>query len=591
MSTKTGGWVLNKSLDEAEISPTINGLITARLDRLDNNMKRILQEASVIGRTFFYDSLNRVSDLGDFVDQCLGSLEHLDLIKARALQPDLEYIFKHALTQEVVYGGLLKKQRRDIHERIGSIMEQLFKDRLPEYYETLAVHYKNGKSTHKAVDYLAKSGQKSLAHYALEEAHQYYGDAFELLVKEQDPSTVHKTRMVDLLNDWAFVFYYRGRYKELLEKLTRYKSLADSLEDSERLGMYQAWLGCALWHRERFSESHEQLKSALTHGEETGNNRLIGYACTWLTWVCTELGLMDEAMKHGLRAQVISEQGRLDAYVYFNSLAGMAYNHWHRGEAAKATEVGETLLKFGQDRSDNRIKGMGYCCIGWGHLAAGDLAGATPCFLKAVKVSVDPWYSVFPKLALSYGRILDGKIQEAEQHIKEISEFSQTCGAEFVGKPAHFFDGITLIADGQILEGLQILEETIQYWAQNDCRLRYTACSFILANIYMKLAQNADQQAQSSLASSAMEKALSHFQATIDSAAEIGTNGTVGQTHLHLGSFYQADGNIDLAGKHYSEAVRCFTECDAGGYLEQARKLLASISVEAEQIEGKKLRR
>ena len=124
---------------------------------IPSDLKRFLQEASVIGRAFFYNILNRVSELGDSVDQCLGSLEHLDLIKARALQPDLEYIFKHALTQEVVYGGLLKKQRRDIHERIATIMEQFFKDRLPEYYETLAVHYKNGKSTHKAIDYLAKS--------------------------------------------------------------------------------------------------------------------------------------------------------------------------------------------------------------------------------------------------------------------------------------------------------------------------------------------------------------------------------------------------------------------------------------------------
>jgi tetratricopeptide (TPR) repeat protein len=384
--------------------------------------------------------------------------------------------------------------------------------------------------------------------------------------------------MVDLLNDWAFVYYYRGRYKELLEKLTRYKELADSLDDNERLGMYQAWLGCALWHREMFPESHDYLQSALSHGEETRNNRLIGYACTWLTWVCTELGLLDEAMQHGKRAQIVSEQGRLDSYVYFNSLAGMGYNFWHRGEAAKTKEVGEALLKFGRDRSDNRIKGMGYCCIGWGHLAAGDLVAATPCFLKAVKVSVDPWYSVFPKLALSYGQILDGKIQDAEQHIKEISEFSQTCGAEFIGKPAHFFNGIAMIAGGQIQEGLLILEESIQNWAQNDSRLRFTACSFILANIYVQLAQKAEQSAQPALAPIATQKALSHFQATIDSAAEIGTNGTVGQAHLHLGSLYQAGGDIDQAGKHYSEAVKRFTDCDAGHYLQQAKQMLASLA-------------
>ena len=90
------------------------------------------------------------------MDKSLNGLERLDFIRARTLQPDLEYIFKHALTQEVVYNGLLKKERQALHERIGLVMEQLFHDRLPEFYETLAYHYRQGQSLLKAVDYLTK---------------------------------------------------------------------------------------------------------------------------------------------------------------------------------------------------------------------------------------------------------------------------------------------------------------------------------------------------------------------------------------------------------------------------------------------------
>jgi predicted ATPase len=71
-------------------------------------------------------------------------------------------MFKHALTQEVVYHGLLKKERQEIHERIALVMEQLFQDRLPEFYETLAFHFSQARSLHKAVDYLIKSGEKSV---------------------------------------------------------------------------------------------------------------------------------------------------------------------------------------------------------------------------------------------------------------------------------------------------------------------------------------------------------------------------------------------------------------------------------------------
>ena len=63
-------------------------------------------------------------------------------------------MFKHPLTQEVVYNGLLKKDRQGIHEHIALVMEHLFQDRLPEFYETLAFHFKRGKSVSKAVDYL-----------------------------------------------------------------------------------------------------------------------------------------------------------------------------------------------------------------------------------------------------------------------------------------------------------------------------------------------------------------------------------------------------------------------------------------------------
>jgi predicted ATPase len=144
------------------------------LDRLEREAKRLLQEASVIGRSFLYEILKQVTELKDQCDRWLIGLERLDLIRTKALQPDLEYIFKHALTQEVVYNGLLKKERQEIHERIGQVMEPLFQERLSEFYETLAYHFKQGRSIHKAVRYLMKSGEKSLGRYALEESYQYF---------------------------------------------------------------------------------------------------------------------------------------------------------------------------------------------------------------------------------------------------------------------------------------------------------------------------------------------------------------------------------------------------------------------------------
>jgi len=163
LAKDNGSWKLTRPLTESDIPSSLHGLITGRLDRLDNQTKRILQKASVIGRDFLYEILKRISELEERINGELSQLERLDLIRTRSLQPDLEYMFKHALTQEIVYNGLLKKQRREIHENIARVIESVFKDRLAEFNETLAYHFARGQSGTKAVDYLVKSGEKSLA--------------------------------------------------------------------------------------------------------------------------------------------------------------------------------------------------------------------------------------------------------------------------------------------------------------------------------------------------------------------------------------------------------------------------------------------
>ena len=163
-----GDWKITRPIKETDISSSIHGLISGRLDRLEKETKRVLQEASVIGRAFLYEILRNVSEFEDRIDRGLSTLERLDLIRTRSLEPDLEYMFKHPLTQEVVYNSILKKERRDIHEQVARVMEGLFEDRLSEFYETLAYHFSLGRSVNKAVEYLVKAGEKSLARYAVE---------------------------------------------------------------------------------------------------------------------------------------------------------------------------------------------------------------------------------------------------------------------------------------------------------------------------------------------------------------------------------------------------------------------------------------
>ena len=132
---------LIKKASEIQVPDTIQGIIAARMDRLEDDLKRTMQVASVIGRDFAFRILDAITGMKEELKSYLLNLQGLEFIYEKQLFPELEYIFKHALIQEVAYQSLLSKRRKELHERIGQAIEQLYGDRLEENYEVLAHHY------------------------------------------------------------------------------------------------------------------------------------------------------------------------------------------------------------------------------------------------------------------------------------------------------------------------------------------------------------------------------------------------------------------------------------------------------------------
>jgi len=166
----------------------------------------------------------------------------------------------------VVYNSLLKKERQEIHERTGRIIEKLFPQHLSEKSEILAFHFTKGKSLLKAVEYLMQSGTKSLNRYAVVESHQYYKEAYQLLTGEDLEPDAVKGKLIQLLNSWTPVFYFRGNFRDLEKLLTQHITLAESLEDKEQCGMFYVCLGISFWAAEKFNQSYHYLQKALRHG-------------------------------------------------------------------------------------------------------------------------------------------------------------------------------------------------------------------------------------------------------------------------------------------------------------------------------------
>ena len=587
LKSDNGSWLLSKPITGSDMPTTIQGIISARLDHLEKESKRILREASVMGRTFLYVILKRCTVLEEELDRHLTRLERLDFIYTRNLQPDLEFSFKSSLTHDVVYNGLLKKERQTIHERIGVVMEQLFQDRLAEFYEILAFHFKQGQSIQKAVDYLIKAGEKSLGRYAVEESHQYFKEAFDLLTNKTDMTKKDKALLIDLLNKWSLVFYYRGNFKEQLDLLSAHKDLAESLDDKARLGMFYAWLGFTLSFREKYRDSYHYLCKAIELGEEIENRQVIGYACSWLTWTCSEQGLLDEAIKFGERAREIAELFPSDHYLYFKTLGGVAYACSLIGDSKRGIDAGAELVDYGQRHSNIRSMALGHYVQGYVYLRGGDFPSAIECAKKALQIAKDPFYSQISRFQLGLNLALNNQLQEAEEALQEVLSYSQSCGCEILGTPTSGVLGLISIANGQMSEGLKRLKKALIASYENDRKQLIATFEQALGQVYLQIvaktapislpimAKNVGFLLKNVL--SAGKKAEDHFNKAIEVAKEIGANTIVGQALLDLGLLYKARGKSDKAREYLTEAIQILERCELEIYRNQAKDALSSL--------------
>ncbi|HEX7973235.1 MAG TPA: adenylate/guanylate cyclase domain-containing protein, partial [Anaerolineales bacterium] len=176
-NTNTGRWQATDQIENLVIPDTVQGVILARMDRLEEGVKKILRVAAVIGRSFLYRVLQAIAESGGLLDTRLSELQAAELIQEKQRLPELEYLFKHALAQEATYESILLQTRRELHGRVGKAIETLFADRLEEFYGLLAYHYARAEMWEKAQAYLLKAADQAGRMAADTEALAHYREA------------------------------------------------------------------------------------------------------------------------------------------------------------------------------------------------------------------------------------------------------------------------------------------------------------------------------------------------------------------------------------------------------------------------------
>jgi class 3 adenylate cyclase/tetratricopeptide (TPR) repeat protein len=591
---KGGRWEISGEIGDTAFSSGISAVIAARLDRLGEPTRQILQEASVIGREFSSVILKQVSAEPTHVDRSLVLLKSLGLIRRDAVG-EKRYRFKHALIQDVAYKSLLKRQRRDLHEKIARVLEIVSPDRIEALCETLAYHFSNGHSVHKAIFYLQQSGRKGFKKSAVIESHNYYEKAYRMLTDRDRLLEDASRRTVELLLEWFFVFNMRGRYTDALALMKLHESDAMENVDPRLKGMYLACLGWAHQRREQLNRSRQCLMEALTIGERIHNYEVIAYSCACLIWTCTDLGRLDEALVFAARAEEASRffetedpkwSFELDQDLVRFVLTGTAIAQWFKGDCRQCRHLADRLLAYGKNAGDMNSISEGYLAQGMGRFAAGDYQGAIEFCLKAIDCSTDPLYAFNARFLMAYAYLSLDDVSRAKENLDEITRFCDSSGYEYIGTSATALSSVVAVARGRLWFGVRAIRKHIKRSLAEGKVYHAQTFHFILGSIYLKLALRQGKLAGWAMLRNfpflilhlpkASGKAEYHFKTAIRLADRIEALGVKAQACLDLGRLYKYRRQYDLAEPLIRQSVALFDKLGADHHLQQAKAELNS---------------
>ena len=276
---RDGRWVGSDTIASAEIPPTLEGLLTARIDRLPAPFRRILRVAAVIGRDVPVGLLESVVGERPSVAAALSQAEAAGLVRIGAIDPEPVYRFRHALIQEAAYGSLLKADRRRLHRQVGEAIESREPERLDELAPILGLHFERGGENERAVDYLHRAGRDAMRRFAVHEARDLLDRAATLLIGMADDDATDRRRIeVDLDRVTAGLTFIP--YDQALSLLATTRARAERIHDDRLLGLTLAREAATLnlQGADGASAAFEAaLEGAITIGRRLGDPAILGH--------------------------------------------------------------------------------------------------------------------------------------------------------------------------------------------------------------------------------------------------------------------------------------------------------------------------
>jgi class 3 adenylate cyclase/tetratricopeptide (TPR) repeat protein len=596
---QNGHYQLAKQLSELDVPDTVQDVIMARIDRLEESPKRALQLASVIGREFTVRLLDRISDLQSRVERFLQELKVLEFIYERSLYPELAYMFKHALTHDVAYNSLLLQRRKALHRVVAMAIEELYADRLAEYYEMLAYHYERGEVWGKALEYLLRAGQKAQQAYANQEALAHYSRALEVcarlgttvepstlltlyackaavhfLMSELLPSAEAYQRMLEVARQLgnkpreAEAFYQMGvsflwahEFEKALECADQARALALAVDDKQSLAG-SLWLtGKVHFMTSNLSQGVRCFEEGLRISRGAGDKFLEGYNLFELGLLHNWQGKYEQALHLEEQGMTLGRAHNL-AYILCWTVWAGGLAHCGNGEYDTAMALLQEALKLSAQLGDKVAKPRILNSLGWMYGELYNLEAALRYNREAAEASYtigEPELICYAEINLGTDYLRLGDLEQAQRYLDEVHRASQQrkrWGDEWMKwrylQYLYHSLGELQLARGDPDQALVFAEECLKLAEPTSTK--------------KNLVKGWRLQGQAFCARGRLVEAEEALHTALTIAQEIGNPPQLWKTYQALGELGERKGETDQARSAYATALQVIEE--VGGRLQ-----------------------
>jgi class 3 adenylate cyclase/tetratricopeptide (TPR) repeat protein len=563
LAGERGAYRLTRPVEQLRMPATVQAILAARIDRLDSEAKRLLQAAAVIGKDVPMALLPAIADAPEHeVRTELTRLQAAEFLYESRLFPDLEYTFKHALTHEVAYQGLLLERRRDLHARIAEAIERLAAERIAEQSERLAHHALHGELWEKAVAYLRQAGLRAMARGAHREAVSYLEQALGTL--RHVPETRRRSELaIDIRIEIKNALSPLGDRARILDHLQEAEVLARSLGDMHRLGLI-ATSKMFQWRAAGDYDAVLRLgQEALAIARILGDRSIEVVATSYLGETHIARGEFSEAAK--LLERNIGLDGRLRAERFGTPVIQSAASEFFLagalsslGRFDEAIGHGEAAVRIGEEADHPYTLFFGLLFLGWAHLGRGDLPRAARVLERCLQLG-HTWQFAdrTPDVAaaLGYAYALAGRTEESRALVAGAVK-------AFRARQAHVAPFFILSSGGRVFLLAGRIDEATNYAREALALARQLGAQGAVAGA---LCLTADITA-----ASGADNAEGYYREALALAEPRGMRPTIAHCHLGLGKLHRRRGDREKAEEHLTTAIAMFREMGMTYWPEQA---------------------